>query len=106
MPGGKKGFELKHAGLDDVGRGLRVAGRRQLHADARAGLAVQPREAAVALRAQLDAGDIAQAHRGAAGLGAQHDGAKLRRVTELTLHHPGGAHALAGHPWLLAQRAG
>jgi hypothetical protein len=77
MPSGKKAFSSRHAGLDRVGRGQRVAGGRQLDADAGAGLAVQPREAAVALGAQLDAGHVAQAHAAAVGVGAQHDGAEL-----------------------------
>ncbi len=79
-PGGKKRASSSILARIALGGGQRIAGWRKLHADAGGRLAVQPRRGGVALRAELDAGDVAQAHRRAVGIGAQHDRCRTPRV--------------------------
>ena len=65
--------------LPMVGQLARKAGHTvACTTDAHRLLAVQPRRGGVALATQLDARHVLQAHRGAVGVGAQHDLAELR----------------------------
>ena len=86
-----------HARTHRLGRGQRVAGGRELNANAGRRLAVQARRGGVALAAQGDTGHVFQAHGRTIGVGAQHDAAKLLGAAELAVDDDGSRHALASH---------
>ena len=88
------------------GRGQRVAGGRELHANAAGRVAVQTRLRAVALCAQLDAGHVFESHRRAIQVGAQDDVAKFLGGAQLALDHHGGKNGLTGQVGQVANRAG
>jgi hypothetical protein len=69
--------QLFHLGLDGIRGCQRIAGGRQQHRQAGARLAVEPRSELIAHAAHLDAGDIAQTHGRAVGIGLQNDAAEL-----------------------------
>ena len=76
-------LQLLHLGVDGTGRGQRVAGVGQHHADASGGLAVDAGGGGIALTPQLDARHVLQAHGRTAGGGAQHDVAEFLDRAEL-----------------------
>ena len=78
--------QFLHLGFDGARGRQRVAGRRHQHRQAGGRLAVQPRGELITHAADLDAGDIAQSHRRAVGIGAQHDAAEFIRRAKLALH--------------------
>ena len=84
----------------------RIGARRQHHGHTGGGVAIEQAGDFVGLRAQFDAGDIAQAHDGAAGRGLQHDFAELLRRLQARLGRDGGVELLALHGGLLADLAG
>ncbi len=98
--------ELVELGLDRLGRAQRVARRRELHADGRDRLAVDPRGSRVGLAAQLQARHVLDAHLRAVRLGHQHDVAELLGGRHLPLHHHRRRDGLVGGGRQVAQRAG
>ena len=63
----------------------RVRARTQLHAGGGGRMAILAGAPGIALRAQFNAGDIAQHHPRAVGPGAQHDGSELLRRGQLAI---------------------
>ena len=105
-PCGKKRDSSSILARIGLGRGQRVAARRQLHADADGRLAVQARRGRIGLAAELDARDVAQPHGRAVGVGAQHDVAELLDGGELAVDHHRGGDRLARRVGQVADGAG
>ncbi len=103
---GEELLEFLELGLHGLGGRQGIRRRRGLHAQAHGLLAVEARARAVALRTQLDAGHVLQAHGGAVGVGAQHHVAELIGIAELPLHDDGRRHRLALFGGQVAQVAG
>ncbi len=68
--------------------------------------AIEARRELVVVAAELDAGDVAQAHGRAVGVGAQDDRAELLRRTHLSLDDDGEVHGVMRRARLGADRAG
>jgi hypothetical protein len=99
-------LQFLHALANRFRGGQRVAGGRQLHADAGGRLAVQAGRSRVVLSPQFDARDVAQMNCGAVSIGAQHDAAEFLHAGELAVDHHRGEDRLARQVGQIADRAG
>ena len=77
--------ELFQGGVDPVGRLQGVGAGGEIDAQHRRGHAIDPGIGIVVLRPEFDAGDIAQTHHGAVGIGADQDALELLRLGEAPL---------------------
>ena len=92
--GGKARREALHLGIHRLGHGQRIGARRLIDADVGGRHAVERALGGIALRPQLDAGDVAEAHGGAIGGRAQDDLAEVFRRGEPALGTQGVLHLL------------